>query len=402
MVYSLNKTLTPPRLWETKLFGVSSELSYSLNISMWLSHDCAVPVKKAWEEQGWVLLREELLWKPPCHWLAMCSACLQESVQLAGATHWAQQFQLWRISPLFFLLLSFTLITVWESSVSTTRASPTGDFKDSAFLRYIAASCQVSQLLSAPWSSGELKWRLCPACNLPSSPLSFSLSLSLSLVSLNQDIACPFLFIAASLPPVCSVPLFVCPRFILFGSSPSSLLPRGPHHPPFKTRSTRGCSFTFFLSNRLLFCHCFELMFAFLFHTVYSKTTSKDMQKRGQWGGWQQMNRQLRRRDEKETEIRGSGTPKCLLRGVVCYCLAAVRLCWMRAGHGSVCVWPWMEATFYLDSHKVISLKLLSCSPHIAWAEPPPRLISARAPSLKGSAFCFSTETFFFRLFKQN
>lgn len=25
---------------------------YSLNISMWLSHDCAVPVKKAWEEQG--------------------------------------------------------------------------------------------------------------------------------------------------------------------------------------------------------------------------------------------------------------------------------------------------------------------------------------------------------------
>lgn len=56
---------------------------------------------------------------------------------------------------------------------------------------------------------------------------------------------------------------------------------------------------------------------------VYSKTISKDMLKRGQWGGWQQKNRQRQRRDEKETKIRGgSGPPKCLLRGVVCCCFA--------------------------------------------------------------------------------
>ncbi len=71
----------------TELFGVSSELLYSLNISMWLSHDCAVPVKKAWEEQGRALWREEPLWKLSCHWLLTCSACLQKSARLAGALH---------------------------------------------------------------------------------------------------------------------------------------------------------------------------------------------------------------------------------------------------------------------------------------------------------------------------
>lgn len=34
---------------------------------------------------------------------------------------------------LLFLLLPFTLITVWESSVACTRASLAGDFKDTAF-----------------------------------------------------------------------------------------------------------------------------------------------------------------------------------------------------------------------------------------------------------------------------
>lgn len=42
-----------------------------------------------------------------------------------------------------------------------------------------------------------------------------SLSLPLSPVSLNQDIACPFLFIAASLPPVC-FPLFLFALAFLF------------------------------------------------------------------------------------------------------------------------------------------------------------------------------------------
>ena len=75
------------------------------------------------------------------------------------------------LSLFFLLLLPFTLITVWESS--TTCA----DLKDTPF----HSVCQVSQLLSAPWRPGELKWRLCPACNLPPSPLFLSLSLSLSL-----------------------------------------------------------------------------------------------------------------------------------------------------------------------------------------------------------------------------
>jgi len=78
-------------------------------------------------------------------------------------------------------------------------------------------------------------------------------------------------------------------------------------------------------------------MFALLFFTVHSKTTSKDMQRRGQWGGWQQRNKGWRRRDEKETEVRGgSGTLKCLLRGVVCCsCLTLLDEC--RTGL-SVCL----------------------------------------------------------------
>lgn len=44
---------------------------------------------------------------------------------------------------------------------------------------------------------------------------------------------------------------------------------------------------------------------------------------------------------------------------------------------------------------------LLGCSPNIPWAEPPPRLISARKPSLKRSTFLFYGHLPFFVLFKQ-
>lgn len=68
---------------------------------------------------------------------------------------------------------------------------------------------------------------------------------------------------------------------------------------------------------------------------------------------------------------------------------------------GSVCVWPWMEAIFYPDSYRVIHPTLLSCSPHIPWAEPPPRLITAGQDTIPVS-FCFcSTEILFLRPLKQ-
>ncbi|CAB1456403.1 unnamed protein product [Pleuronectes platessa] len=40
------KTSSTLSVWKTKLFGVHAALLYSLNINMWLSHDCAVPVEK--------------------------------------------------------------------------------------------------------------------------------------------------------------------------------------------------------------------------------------------------------------------------------------------------------------------------------------------------------------------
>lgn len=55
---------------------------------------------------------------------------------------------------------------------------------------------------------------------------------SLSAVSLNQDIACPFLFFAASLP---SALLFVCPRFFpSLAVFPPPFLQHDPHQPPLK------------------------------------------------------------------------------------------------------------------------------------------------------------------------
>lgn len=53
-------------------------------------------------------------------------------------------------------------------------------------------------------------------------PLSLYLALSPCLVSLNQDIACPFLFTAASLPPIQPLPLLV---LALFSSAFFTLLP---------------------------------------------------------------------------------------------------------------------------------------------------------------------------------
>lgn len=133
-------------------------------------------------------------------------------------------------------------------------------------------------------------------------------------------------------------------------------------------------------------------MFVFSVFTVHSRglATSKDMLKRGQWGGWQQKNRQR----GKEGWERGwskrrkwnSKVPTARGRLLLFSCCAAV-FSWMRAGRSPVCVWPWMEAIFYPDSHRVINPMLLSCSPLIPWAEPPPRLISAKDSIL--IRFCF-------------
>lgn len=72
-------------------------------------------------------LREELLWNLPCYWPMMSSACLQKPVQLAVALHWAQQLELKNYPFSLCLALPFPfpfpLIAVWESSVSTTRAT---------------------------------------------------------------------------------------------------------------------------------------------------------------------------------------------------------------------------------------------------------------------------------------
>lgn len=96
----------------------------------------------------------------------------------------------------------------------------------------------------------------------------------------------------------------------------------------------------------------------------------------------------------RKTEVRGgSGTPKCLQQGPVC------RVCWITAGQGLACVWPWMQAIFYPDSHRVIHPRLLSCSPNIFWAEPPPRLIIARTSQCKGLFFLLLYRNLLFSFF---
>lgn len=91
----------------------------------------------------------------------------------------------------------------------------------SSLLLFLSLPCSLplSALLS-PSLSPALS--LSPAPSLsPALSLSCSLSLPLSPVSLNQDIACPFLFIAASLAPsrmLCSPICFSFHFFALSGS----------------------------------------------------------------------------------------------------------------------------------------------------------------------------------------
>lgn len=99
---------------------------YSLNISMWLSHDCEKILggTRTGSVKGGAAVETALS-------LVACVLCVAAKVCLIGwslalstaaavVKHYPPSLPLFLPCLSFFLLLPFTLITVWESSVSTT------------------------------------------------------------------------------------------------------------------------------------------------------------------------------------------------------------------------------------------------------------------------------------------
>ena len=138
-----------------------SELLYSLNISMWLSHDCEQIQKGTGtgsvEGGAAVETALSLVIYLLCVPARLCPIGCSRALGTAAAVVKSHPPSLF-LPCLFFPTSSLHINNcLGIISADHTRASRC-NFKDTAFHRILQHdSCQVSQLLSAPWSSGELK-----------------------------------------------------------------------------------------------------------------------------------------------------------------------------------------------------------------------------------------------------